>query len=154
MATFEQAWAEFDRRTEPYGIKNLLLEQDGKIVGELHRSEDCQRNAYSATKSYTAVATGIARGMGLLDVDGLVPDDWVDYIQRPGCDDVYPQVDGDYRYGLGFWLHPNGCYMADGKFGQFSVVMQEKGAVLVPTSDCETPHETLRAFWETVYPTL
>ena len=74
MASFEQAWAEFGKRTEPFGIKNLLLEQDGKIVGELHRSEDCQRNAYSATKSYTALAAGIAQDMGLLDMDELVVD--------------------------------------------------------------------------------
>lgn len=96
----------------------------------------------------------LALGRTLLTRDGLVPDDWIDYVQQPGCEDVYPQVDGDYRYGSGFWLHPNGCYLADGKFGQVSVVMQEKGAVLALTSDCETPHETLKAFWETVYPTL
>ena len=50
--------------------------------------------------------------------------------------------------------HTIGRNLANGKYGQFSVVMQEKGAVLAITSDCETPHETLKAFWETAYPEL
>jgi len=57
------------------------------------------------------------------------------------------------REGMEF-VCENGCYMADGKFGQLSVVMQDKDAVLALTGDCETPHETLKTFWDTVYPLL
>ena len=60
MPGFENAWKAFEEKTRDLGIKNLLLWQDGAIRGELHYDEECIRNAYSATKSYTATAAGIA----------------------------------------------------------------------------------------------
>ena len=32
-------------------VKNLLLWQEGKVIYEEHRDEDCYRNGYSATKT-------------------------------------------------------------------------------------------------------
>lgn len=36
-----------------------------------------------------------------------------------------------YGYGYQFWLNPDGSYRADGKFGQYVIVMPEKNAMVV-----------------------
>ncbi len=72
MGNFESAWEKFCAVTRDAGIKNLLLYQDGEVCGELHYDQNCLRNAYSATKSFTATAVGIAQEEGLLSVEEKV----------------------------------------------------------------------------------
>jgi len=89
MAAFENAWKAFEEKTRSLGIKNLLLWQDGVIRGELHYDEECIRNAYSATKSYTATAAGIAIADGLLSLDERVVDCFPDELPE----EVPPQLE-------------------------------------------------------------
>ena len=270
-------------------VKNLLLWQGGKVIYEEHRDEDCYRNGYSATKSFTSAAFGIARDKGLVSLDEYVVDcfreelpidvsgelealqlkhllsmslgqekpllmgasrprmqekDWVRFVlgQRfvhtPGTvfqytnagpyligilvarragmllsdflyetlleplGFLYPTMEKDplkrdfgaggmmvtteellrfgivflnrgenlissdwvslvqkefvpgSHYGYGFWLRDDGVYLADGKYGQFSVIMPKKHAVLAVTMDDPDPHRLLELFEKEVYPEL
>ena len=55
----------------------------------------------------------------------ILPRDWVAAVQ-------YPHVPG--KYGYQWWLGPDGAYMADGLFNQYSVVFPKQNAVLAMTA--------------------
>ena len=308
MSDFASAWKQFEEETADLGIKNLLLYQDGSILGELHYDEDCIRNAYSATKSYTATAAGIAQAEGILSLDervvdcfanelpdsvspqlealtlehclgmtlgqekpwlmgstrpvmetpdwvpfvlaqdfahmpgevfqytnvgiylvgvliarrtgapltdywyekifrpqgffypscevdplkntfgagglmvttqhllslgrsylehdGIVPDAWIDFVHKPSSTMAKLREGNSYGYSSGFWLHAAqpveeltdasqcNAFLADGKYGQYAVVMDDAKAVLAVTADCPTPYKILGSFWTHVYPEL
>ncbi len=63
---------------ESLGIKNLIVKQHGKIIGRWDPELDERRNLYSATKSFTSIAVGIAEREGLFSVDDLVVDTFPD----------------------------------------------------------------------------
>lgn len=294
---FEKMWEEFCSATKGKGIKNLLLSQNGEIIAQLHYDDDCLRNVYSVTKSFTSTAVGIAQEQGILSIEENIVDcfpkeipenpseylkhlkvkhllsmtmgqdkayfmsdtrsrmqdrDWVrfalsrPFAQEPGTKFCYTnagpyllgiltarragkdlasylyekifepmgfsfpswEVDpnrnyfgssglmatteqllkfgqlylnhGNWQgsqlvpeswvsqvqvpfietgngegYGYGFWTGPGGTYRADGKYGQYSIIMEEKQAVLAVTADCRNPREELlKPFWEMVYPEI
>ncbi len=298
---FEKAWEEFCRVTDGKGVKNILLSRNGDIIGQNHQDDDCLRNAYSVTKSFTATAVGIAQGEGFLSVEEaildcfpdeipdnpceylkhlkvkhllsmtmgqdkaylmgasrpemkemdwvrfalsrpfteepgtrfcytnvgpyllgiliarrtgkdlasylyekllapmgiwfpswevdpyrnyfgaggmmattkhllkfgelylnhgvwegkqLVPEKWIEEVQTPFLKDKEGKGN-DVGYGYGFWIGPYNTYRADGKYGQYSVIMEEKHAVLAVTADCQNPkEELLLPFWDIVYPKI
>ena len=61
-------------KTTPYGILGVKISQNGKLVGEHLWEEDCRRNIYSASKSFTSCAVGIAQSEGLLSIDEKLVD--------------------------------------------------------------------------------
>lgn len=61
-------------KTEPYGILGVKISQNGALVGEHLWEEDCRRNVYSASKSFTSCAVGIAQEEGLLSIDEKLTD--------------------------------------------------------------------------------
>lgn len=61
-------------RTTPYGILGVKITQNGKLVGEHLWDEDCRRNIYSASKSFTSSAVGIAQQKGLLSINERLVD--------------------------------------------------------------------------------
>ena len=61
----EKAWAAFDQRTLDFEIKNAILFREGREPLTIHRDEDCLRNGYSATKSFTAALFAAAAQKGL-----------------------------------------------------------------------------------------
>lgn len=63
---------------ENLGIKNIIVKQHGEIVGRWDPEEDMRRNLYSATKSFTAIAVGMAVDEGLFSLDDLVVDTFPD----------------------------------------------------------------------------
>lgn len=296
---FEHAWREYCRVTQGKGIKNLLLSQNGSVIAQMHFDDDCLRNVYSVTKSFTSTAVGIAWKEGFLSLEEnivdcfpeeipqnpseylkhlkvkhllsmtmgqdraylmsdsrsrmqdrdwirfvlsrpftdepgtkfcytnggpyllgiltarrvgkdlasylyekifeplgfpfpswevdpqrnyfgssgfmattehllrfgslylnhgnwqgkqLVPEEWVEEVKKPFLKPESKEKDG---YGYGFWTGPYNTYRADGKYGQYSVIMEEKQAVLAVTADCQNPgEEILLPFWEMVYPKL
>lgn len=281
--------AAFEEKTRHLNLKNLLLGKEDRIIYEQHRDEDCLRNGYSATKSFTAAAFGIAWEKGLVSEEEYVKDcfanempehpspylkqlqvkhllsltigqkeawlmgasrplmtekDWVrfslrqEFIAQPGTEFKYTNV-GPYlagilvakragmslsaflyenllaplginyptmekdplardfgaggmmmttrhlyafgsvflhdgmglvspewvrlvqkesfpksHYGYGFWLPGDDIYMADGKYGQYSVIMPKKKAVLAATMDDPNPNRLIDAFMEEIYPEI
>lgn len=65
-------------KTTPYGILGVMISQNGVLVGEHLWEEDCRRNIYSASKSFTSCAVGIAQAEGLLSIDEKLVDAFKD----------------------------------------------------------------------------
>ena len=61
--------AEFDRQAEAHRALHILAVRDGEAVFRADYDEEIRRNQYSATKSFTSAAVGIAAGEGLLRLD-------------------------------------------------------------------------------------
>ena len=59
----------FDRRAQELRLLNLLVWKDGKEVFRWDSEGEIRRNQYSASKSFTSVAVGIAEREGLLSLD-------------------------------------------------------------------------------------
>ena len=70
----EKAWAAFDQRTLDFEIKNAILFREGREPLTIHRDEDCLRNGYSATKSFTAALFAAAAQKGLVSPDERIVD--------------------------------------------------------------------------------
>lgn len=89
---------------------------------------------------------------GIWEGKQLVPEQWVEEAKTPFFKD---KRESGHGYGYGFWTGPYNTYRADGKYGQYSVIMEDKNAVLAVTADCQNPkEELLQPFWDMVYPKL
>lgn len=65
------AFIEEAKQLHVLGIK---VTQNGELVAEWHGDEECRRNIYSATKSFTSCAVGFAVQEGLLSLDERLVD--------------------------------------------------------------------------------
>lgn len=70
--------AEFDRQAEAHRALHILAVRDGEAVFRADYDEEIRRNQYSATKSFTSAAVGIAAGEGLLRLDERLTDAFAD----------------------------------------------------------------------------
>lgn len=61
---------------------------------------------------------------------------------------------GSYGYGYLFWCGPEGSFRADGKYGQFSIVLREKDAVVTITAESRQADRLLAAVFSEIYPQL
>ena len=60
---------EFVEIAGPLRALGVKVSQDGEQIAEHLWEPVCRRNIYSATKSFTSAAVGIAIGEGLLSLD-------------------------------------------------------------------------------------
>jgi len=116
---------------------------------------------------HTVGATGLVLStnemalFGQLLLDGgtwlgqrLVPRDWIDHATRPHVATGMTEPHCDLGYGLCFWPCRNGAFRADGKNGQFLVVLPRQKAVVAINSDEPRHLEVLQAIWDEVLPLL
>ncbi len=59
----------FVETTKPIGLLGVKVNRGADLIGEWHLEEECRRNVYSATKSFTSCAVGFAVQEGLLSLD-------------------------------------------------------------------------------------
>ena len=64
----------FIRRATDLRVLNVMVTQDGELLASHDWEQDIRRNAYSASKSFTSAAVGIAQREGLLSVDEKLTD--------------------------------------------------------------------------------
>ena len=64
--------------------------------------------------------------------------------------------DGSWAYGYGyqFWLNPPGGFRADGAFGQYSMIIPEKDAVVAITSESISTKTTMQIVWDVLLPEM
>lgn len=92
----------------------------------------------------------------------LIPAAWVDeatsfHIQQPGEDKPdRPKAQNDWLQGYGyqFWRCQHGNFRGDGAFGQFTIVLPEKDAVIVMTSENKNMQGQLDLVWKHLLPAL
>jgi CubicO group peptidase (beta-lactamase class C family) len=59
----------FSRRAEELGVLNIRVLRDGELAAGADWDEEIRRNQYSASKSVTSAALGLAVGEGLVSLD-------------------------------------------------------------------------------------
>ena len=64
----------FIERTAATGILGVKITQNGEDMGKHLWDEECRRNIYSASKSFTSAAVGIAVKEGLLRLEERLVD--------------------------------------------------------------------------------
>ncbi len=84
----------------------------------------------------------------------LVSSAWIDNAARPQANTRSRRPDCDIGYGFGFWPCRHGCFRADGKDGQFVVILPRQDAVVAINSNEEKPYPILYSVWEEILPLL
>jgi CubicO group peptidase (beta-lactamase class C family) len=84
----------------------------------------------------------------------LVSSAWIDNASRPQSNTRSSRPDCGIGYGFGFWPCRYGAYRADGKKGQFVVVLPRQDAVVAINSNQEKPYPILYAVWDEILPLL
>lgn len=65
------------------------------------------------------------------------------------------QVDnGKFGYGYLFWGGPHGSFRADGKYGQMTILLRDKNAVVTVIAESREADKLLDAVFEHIYPQL
>lgn len=78
----------FDRFAQEYRILNVIVKKDGDAVFRADYDEEIRRNQYSATKSFTSAAVGIAAGEGLLSLEERLTDAFSDDLPENVCENL------------------------------------------------------------------
>lgn len=78
----------------------------------------------------------------------LVPEAWVAESTKKQADN------GSYGYGYLFWGGPQGSFRADGKYGQFSILLRDKNAVVSIVAESREAEKLLAAVFDHIYPQL
>lgn len=76
--------------------------------------------------------------------------DWVSESTRK-------QVENDkdtYGYGYLFWGGEHGSFRADGKYGQYTILLKDKNAVITAVSESRRTEELQKVIFEEIYPQL
>ena len=84
----------------------------------------------------------------------LVSPDWIDTASRPHACTGLRKPDCDLGYGLCFWPCRHGAFRADGKLGQFVVVLPRQDAVVAINANDPKPFPILYAVWDEILPLL
>jgi CubicO group peptidase (beta-lactamase class C family) len=117
---------------------------------------------------HTVGGTGLHAGVSQLAVFGqlllqrgswkgkqLVPPGWIDAAGRPQVSTRGSRhADYDLGYGYGFWPCRHGAWRADGKDGQFLIILPRENAVVAIASDEENAFPILYAVWDEILPRL
>jgi len=84
----------------------------------------------------------------------LVCAEWIDNAGRPQINTRSRRPDCDLGYGYCFWPSRHGTYRADGKDGQFVIVLPRQDAVIAINSNVPNHLLILYAVWDKILPLL
>jgi CubicO group peptidase (beta-lactamase class C family) len=84
----------------------------------------------------------------------LVSPAWIDSAGRPHACTLLRRPDCDLGYGLGFWPCRHGAFRADGKNGQFLIVLPRQDAVVAINANDPKPYPILYTVWNEILPLL
>jgi CubicO group peptidase (beta-lactamase class C family) len=121
-----------------------------------------------STDGYTVGATGLMLSTSSLARFGLfllrkgkwrgkqlVSGAWIDAAGRPQVStEKVPYPDCNLGYGYFFWPCRHGAFRADGKDGQFVVVLPRQDAVVAINAGEEKPYPILYTVWDEILPRL
>lgn len=73
----------FNEGAGKLGVLGLKVSQDDALIAQNHWDEECRRNLYSASKSFTSCAVGFAVQEGLLGLEERLTDAFSDDLPEP-----------------------------------------------------------------------
>ena len=73
---------------EKLRLLTLIISQNGEVVARHQWDEDCRRNVYSASKSFTSAAVGIAMREGLLSIEEKLTDAFAEDLPQNVSDNL------------------------------------------------------------------
>lgn len=83
----------------------------------------------------------------------LIPKEWVEETAKAqistGTESPFNE-----KYSYLFWMGPNNSYRADGMFGQYSIIMPDKNAVVAINSFNTGDENILDYVWKYIYPLI
>jgi CubicO group peptidase (beta-lactamase class C family) len=82
----------------------------------------------------------------------LVSPNWIDYITHSQINTRAHRP--DLGYGCGFWSSPHDAYRADGKDGQFIIVLPREDAIIAINANEPNSPAILDTVWNEVLPLL
>jgi len=132
------------------------------------RWETCPRGINTGGWGLSIQSEGLAKFGQLLLQKGMwngtqiLPAAWIEeatrfHIQQPGGDKPdRPKANNDWLQGYGyqFWRCQNGGFRGDGAFGQFTIVLPDKDAVIVMTSETKNMQGQLDLVWKHLLPAI
>lgn len=83
----------------------------------------------------------------------LISKEWVEEATSKHID-TPKRGDWGKGYGYQFWMGENNSYRADGKLGQFCIVLPKKNAVVTTMAKADNVKEIMNAIWDEIYPQL
>lgn len=83
----------------------------------------------------------------------LIPADWVAETARPRIVTGHTGVHSSH-YGYLFWNGPDGSFRADGKYGQYGIVLPKKNAVIAINAFNRSKDNILDSVWEYLVPVI
>jgi CubicO group peptidase (beta-lactamase class C family) len=121
-----------------------------------------------SSDGHTIAATGLHLSTSSLGIFGqfllrrgewkgkqIVSAGWIDSASRAHVSTRSSRnADADLGYGYCFWPSRHGAFRADGKDGQFVVVLPRQDAVVAVNSDEVKHYPVLYAIWDTILPLL
>lgn len=79
---------QFAKSAETLRVLGVVVTQDGKEIAKQVWDEECRRNVYSASKSFTSCAVGMAMKEGLLSLDEKLVDCFPDELPEQVSDNL------------------------------------------------------------------
>jgi len=68
--------------------------------------------------------------------------------------EIFKTSEGHQGYGFQMWCCTHGAYRLDGAWGQFSIIIPDKNAVVAINEMSRHTHITLESVWRYIYPAL
>ncbi len=136
------------RLFEPLGIEPPRCEADP--MGQTFGASSFEMNVTEYAKlGLLYLQNGVWKGKR------LISEEWVLQASAPQIEtDEGDDVTGHY-YGYQFWIMPDGAYRADGKYGQYCIVLPQKNAVVAVTAmQIKNAHKIIHVLAETIFPQL
>ncbi|HIY25588.1 MAG TPA: beta-lactamase family protein [Candidatus Acutalibacter pullistercoris] len=81
-------WDAFDERAKALGLLNLQVWKDGEIALRRDYDGEIRRNQYSASKSFTSAAVGIALREGLLSLEEPLVEAFPEELPEDPCENL------------------------------------------------------------------
>jgi hypothetical protein len=147
-----------------FGVHNIVVFKNRRQIARCDWDEEIRRNLYSASKSVTSAAVGVAVKEGLLSLSEPLTEIFSRELPEAPCDnlraltvkELLTMQMGQERPLLmgGERTFMENSFRCDGKYGQYAIMFPEKNALIALTAECREQRKLLACIFDTIVPLL